>query len=673
MKSVTTKLLLLIVLAFSITAIAVISLANYQLTQMIDRSQTEIFTEKSEAIVTMLQRTYQDLDDVGMAEAYKDEAQAEVIETLRGEYYLSENLQVYPFIMAGDGSVIMHPKLARGDDTIAGQPFVQAMLEHKQGDQDYVYGDQAKWMMFTYFEPWDWSIGYTIPLQVKYADARNFRNTLILIMTAITGVVLCGLALVLVRLMRPIKLLTTAAAEISAGNLDYAITIRSQDEIGLLAGSFAALQEGMKALLHEMRDLTQAIQEGQLDRRGDLSHFSGGWQELVGGVNHLIEAFIAPISMTAAALRQIAEGQIPPEIRETYHGDFNTIREDLNTMIRTVGTFTLDIRKASTQVATGSRELSQNAESMSQGASQQAITAEEVSSTMEQIAANIRQNADNAAQTEKIAKQSADEAQRSGAAVIQTVTAIKEIAQKIQVIEEIAQQTNMLSLNATIEAAKAQEHGKGFAVVAAEVRSLAKHSRESAEEINQLATSSVSIAETAGALLAQLVPNIEKTAMLVQEISAASNEQKVGTDQINQAVQALDQVIQQNASIAEQTAATAEELSHQAKQLKETSDFFQVSETPHTVLDDEWHDVLKTLQHVPGDDLVAKMSTAVDLMSKLAAQKDRQPSLQERVDDAETLPQSEQETPPADNQQKNGISFSLKKDKDALDDEFERF
>jgi methyl-accepting chemotaxis protein len=195
---------------------------------------------------------------------------------------------------------------------------------------------------------------------------------------------------------------------------------------------------------------------------------------------------------------------------------------------------------------------------------------------MEEMTSNIQQNTDNAQQTEKIALQAAQDIQEGSLAVNQTVESMKTIAKKISIIEEIARQTNLLALNAAVEAARAGEHGKGFAVVAAEVRKLAERSQLAATEINILSNSSVAIAEKSGKLLEQIVPNIQKTSRLVQEIAASSMEQNAGAEQINSAVQQLNQVIQNNATSAEETATSSEELSTQADQLKTTVAFFKI-------------------------------------------------------------------------------------------------
>jgi methyl-accepting chemotaxis protein len=195
---------------------------------------------------------------------------------------------------------------------------------------------------------------------------------------------------------------------------------------------------------------------------------------------------------------------------------------------------------------------------------------------MEEMSSNIKQNADNANQTEKIASLAATDAKEGGAAVGRTVEAMKQIAGKISIIEEISRQTNLLALNAAIEAARAGEHGKGFAVVASEVRKLAERSQKAAGEITELSASSVKVAERAGELLGKILPDVQKTAELVQEISSASREQDTGADQINKAIQQLDQVIQENAAAAEETSSTASELASQAEQMQEVLGFFKI-------------------------------------------------------------------------------------------------
>ncbi|GBC60750.1 chemotaxis protein [Desulfonema ishimotonii] len=244
-----------------------------------------------------------------------------------------------------------------------------------------------------------------------------------------------------------------------------------------------------------------------------------------------------------------------------------------------------NVMNASAYVTSGSSQLSATSEEISQGASQQGASAEEVSASMEQMTANIRQNADNAMETEKIALKTSEDALEGGKAVGDAVAAMKQIAKKILIIEEIACQTDLLALNAAIEAARAGEHGKGFMVVASEVRKLSERSRKSATEIVNLAGSSVRVSEKAGELLDRLIPDIRKTSELVQEIAGASNEQKLGAEQINEAMQQLDNVIQYNASAAEEMASTSEELSGQAGKLQETIALFGITEKTAMVQD----------------------------------------------------------------------------------------
>ncbi len=271
----------------------------------------------------------------------------------------------------------------------------------------------------------------------------------------------------------------------------------------------------------------------------------------------------------------LAEGNLTVDVEIRSEDETGRLLRAMKNMVEKLREVVEGVSSASDNVAAASQQMSSGSQQVSEGATVQAASAEEVSSSMEEMSSNIKQNADNAQQTEKIALKAATDAKEGGQAVTETVSAMKDIATKISIIEEIARQTNLLALNAAIEAARAGEHGKGFAVVATEVRKLAERSQTAAAEISKLSASSVEVAEKAGEMLTRIVPDIQKTAELVQEISAASNEQNSGADQINKAIQQLDQVIQENASATEEMASTAEELSSQAVQLQDIIGFFR--------------------------------------------------------------------------------------------------
>ncbi len=278
----------------------------------------------------------------------------------------------------------------------------------------------------------------------------------------------------------------------------------------------------------------------------------------------------------AEVMTRIANGDLTVEV-QIKANDHSSMLFATKSMVDKLSGIIGDVRGTADALSTASEQVSATAQSMSQATSEQAASVEETSASVEQMSASINQNTENAKVTDGMASQAAKQAVQGGEAVTQTVTAMKQIAGKIGIIDDIAYQTNLLALNAAIEAARAGEHGKGFAVVAAEVRKLAERSQVAAQEIGELAGGSVEKAESAGKLLGEIVPAISKTSDLVQEISAASEEQSAGVSQVNTAMNQLNQLTQQNASASEQLAATAEELNGQAAQLQNLMTFFNVS------------------------------------------------------------------------------------------------
>ncbi|SFJ98308.1 methyl-accepting chemotaxis protein [Sphingomonas sp. NFR04] len=282
------------------------------------------------------------------------------------------------------------------------------------------------------------------------------------------------------------------------------------------------------------------------------------------------------LARVGSAITAVAEGDLNQRVQVTSNDEIKDLVETVNGMVDRLRGVIADATVASTNVSSGSQELSSSAEQVSQGATEQAAAAEQASASMEEMAANIKQNADNAAQTEKIARQSAKDAEVSGVAVDRAVGAMRTIAEKIGIVQEIARQTDLLALNAAVEAARAGEHGRGFAVVASEVRKLAERSQGAAAEISSVSSETVKAAAEAGDMLGRLVPDIRRTAELVSEISAACREQDIGAAQINDAIQQLDQVTQQNAGASEQISATSEELAAQAEELQASIAYFRV-------------------------------------------------------------------------------------------------
>lgn len=289
-----------------------------------------------------------------------------------------------------------------------------------------------------------------------------------------------------------------------------------------------------------------------------------------------------PLSEVLRYTNTMAEGDLTFRIEHVTKDETGMLLSAVRTTSEKLAQIIGEVRSASDNLSSASSQVSATAQTLSQGTSEQAASLEETSATLEQSSASVAQNTENAKVTDATASKAAADAVKGGEAVTQTVSAMKSIAQKISIIDDIAYQTNLLALNAAIEAARAGEHGKGFAVVAAEVRKLAERSQVAAQEISGLASNSVGTAEQAGELLSTMVPDIQKTSDLVQEIAAASEEQNTGLAQINSAMSQISAATQQSASASEELAATAEEMSGQAEQLQELMSFFKVDTVSST-------------------------------------------------------------------------------------------
>lgn len=431
----------------------------------------------------------------------------------------------YAYMFDNSGLFIAHPdRQVSFKVNLSSFDFGQALLNERDGSHIYTHQGKERLVHLANYKEAGWTVGVGVNTEELNAPAVRIRTTNAVLAIIVMLIAALVVYLVARRVVVPITNAAKLAETIRMGDLSERLESDLQDEVGQLSQALNAMADG----LEQKAQLAGAIAGGDLTVDVQL----------------------------ASEKDQLGKA-------------LQTMAEVLNEVIQ-------QVIVASENVASGSQALAASSQEMSQGATEQSASAEEASSSIEEMTANIRQNTDNAMQTEKIAVQSAEEAEQGGKAVADTVVAMKEIADKIVIIEEIARQTNLLALNAAIEAARAGEHGKGFAVVAAEVRKLAERSQSAAGEINSLSVSSVEVAELAGKMLDNIVPNIQKTSELVQEIAAASREQDAGAEQINNSIQQLDRVIQQNAAATEEMASTSEELTSQSDQLREMMGFFKV-------------------------------------------------------------------------------------------------
>jgi len=347
--------------------------------------------------------------------------------------------------------------------------------------------------------------------------------------------------------------------------------------------ALAAIHEGWrKFLAHEGNHIGDAAADGT--RRFDATRaltialLIASVLATVGLAAYVTRSITGPVGRAVAAAERIAQGDLTREVEATSRDEVGRLLAAMQAMTEKLAQTIGDVRSGADALAGASATVSATAQALSSGTGEQAASVEETTSSLEEMSASITQNAESSRRTESMAKEGAQNAEESGKAVTETVQAMKSIAEKISIIEEIAYQTNLLALNAAIEAARAGEHGKGFAVVATEVRKLAERAQKAAKEIGAEAGSSVKVAERSGKLIVELVPVIRKTADLVQEVAAASAEQSAGVAQVSKAMGTVDGVTQRNASAAEELSSTAEEMASQAESLQQLMAFFALSD-----------------------------------------------------------------------------------------------
>jgi len=452
-------------------------------------------------------------------------------------------------------------------------------------------------------------------------DSRSiYQSSVITIISVIIFCVLIGIIIALLiskSISRGIYKIQEAAKKISQGDFNVDLKTENKDEIAKLAEAFEQVVANLNNIIEAVQTYISLTKAGKMEEiKFNEKAYSGSYKEIIAGLNAAAQTAVKPISDVLEISRKLSIGNLSQKMEIAgYEGSWAQLGKLMNQvidvnlmivenakkiaagdltvllkprseadelikalalMITRINEIVTQITEGAVNVASGSVQMSSTANQIAQGANEQAASAEEVSSSIEEMTSSIQQNSDNAIQTEKIALKAASSISEGQKSFEKTLLALKTIANKINIISDIAEKTDVLALNAAIEAARAGENGKGFAVVAAEVRKLAESSQKAANEIIELSEQSVIIAQDSGRLLAEIVPDVQRTAQLVQEISASSSEQNINAQQIAKAIEQLGQVTQQNSASAEEMSTGSEELSGQAEMLKDVISYFKI-------------------------------------------------------------------------------------------------